>query len=274
LAPARIAWIFTTIIAVLIYGYHPAPWPYNLVMAIPFLALWIPSLLELRRYRAERTRLLVLAGLLIIATPSFARSLRYLDHDNSYQAQVMVAAERLLAPGERYFDGVHMIVTRPHATSFWLQRSGVLDIRAAAERGDFSMLERIFAEQPKLVILSYRTRGIAAALAPFLARSYLPVAPNILLTGAAVSADAPAVFEVRWAGAYRLYDAQGRPSPARFTLDGREAEGPVQLETGPHALRLAQDAGPLYLLPANLVQPVAVLPAPAQKPLFDRAHEF
>lgn len=273
-APERIAWIFTAVIAGLIYGYHPAPWPYNLVMAIPFLALWVPSLLELRRYRPERTRLLVIAGLLIIATLSFARNLRYLDHDNATQTQVVAAAERLLAPGERYFDGVHMIVTRPHATTLWLQRSAVLEIRAAAARGEFSTLETVFAEAPKLVILSYRTRGIEAALAPFLARSYLPVAPNILLAGAAVAADEATVFEARWAGAYRLYDAQGRPSAARFTLDGRDAAGPVQLETGPHTLRLAPGAGPLYLLPANLAQPVAVMSGPVQGPLFDKAHGF
>ena len=69
-------------------------------MAIPFLALWVPNLLDLRRYRAAQTRLLVMAGLLVIATPSFSRNLRYFDHDNAFQTRVMSAAERLLAPGE------------------------------------------------------------------------------------------------------------------------------------------------------------------------------
>ncbi len=100
------------------------------------------------------------------------------------------------------------------------------------------------------------------------------MAPNILLAGTVVADGEGAPFEARWAGAYRLYDAAGRPSAARFILDGRAAEGPVRLETGPHAVRLAQGAGPLYLLPANLAQPVAVLPAPLQEPLFDQAHEF
>ncbi len=124
------------------------------------------------------------------------------------------------------------------------------------------------------MILSYRTKGIEAALAPFLARSYLPVAPNILLSGGRVEGPAERVFETRWAGAYRLYGADGRPSAARLLADGREVAGPLRLDLGPHRLRLAQEAGPLYLLPANLERPVTVLPAPVQQPLFDKAHGF
>ncbi len=272
--PEGIAWIFTAVIVGLIYGFHSAPWPYNFVMAIPFLALWGPCVIEVVRQRPERIRLMVLALLLVVISPSFIRNLRYLEHDNAFQTQTMRTAESFLAPKDRYFDGVHMIVTRPHATSFWLQRSVVLDIRAAAERGDVSTLETIFAEQPKLVILSYRTKFIEAALAPFLAHSYLPVAPNILLAGTTVAAGEATVFEARWAGAYRLYGADGRPSTARLLADGREVAGALRLDLGPHRLRLVQEAGPLYLLPANLERPVTVLPEAVQEPLFDRAHNF
>ncbi len=272
--PERIALIFTIVIAALIYGVHPAPWPYNFIMAIPFLALWGPYALEPFSHRPERIRLLLMGFCILFVGLSFIRNVRYLEHDNKYQRQTMQLAENLLLPDERYFDGVHMIVTRPHATNLWLQRSGVLDITAAAERGDYGALEQIFALNPKVVILSYRTRGIEAALAPFLEGSYLPVAPNILLSGSPVEGRGERVFQVRWAGTYRLYGADGRPSAAVLLADSREVAGPVRLDLGLHRLRLAREEGPLYLLPANLERAVTVLPAPVQEPLFEKAHSF
>ncbi len=273
--PERIALIFTIVIAALIYGVHPAPWPYNFIMAIPFLALWGPYALEPFSHRPERIRLLLMGFCILVVGLSFARNVRYLAHDNKYQRQTMAMAESLLLANERYFDGVHMIVTRPHATNFWLQNSLVLSIREAAERGEYGILEEIFAQNPKLVILSYRTQGIVAALAPFLEGSYLPVAPNILLSGSPVVGRGELVFETRWAGSYRLYGADGRPSAAMLLADGREVAGPLRLDLGPHRLRLARQAGPLYLLPANLApRSVTVLPAPVQERLFSYAHSF
>ena len=57
-------------------------------------------------------------------------------------------------------------------------------------------------------------------------------------------------------------------------LDGRRAEGRVRLEAGPHTIRLAVDAGLLYLTPAGVAGSVTVLLEPVQRPLFEKAHSF
>ncbi|MFQ5773866.1 MAG: hypothetical protein ACE5GS_05060 [Kiloniellaceae bacterium] len=270
----RVALVFTAVVSGLVYGLHPAPWPYNFVLAIPFLALWSPLVLEPVRRGPERTRALLVAAVLAIMSLSVVRNIAYLEHDNAAQNETVRRAERLLAPGEPYFDGIHMVVTRPHATDLWLQRSELLEILAGAKRGDYSTIERVLAEGPKVWILSYRTKTIEDVLRPYLERSYVAVAPNLLLSGVALPGPGETVFETRWGGVYRLRAGDGTPSPAELFVDGRRLSGAVALEPGRHSLRLAEGAGPLYLLPADLAGPVQIPPEPNQTPLFPDAHVY
>ena len=46
---------------------------------------------------------------------SFLRNLQVLKHDNAFQNETVRRAERLLGPGDTYFDGIGMLVARQHA---------------------------------------------------------------------------------------------------------------------------------------------------------------
>lgn len=269
----RIALIFTTVVAVSFYGVHPAPWPYNFILVIPFLGLWAPYLIE--PLRPAPLRLQVVAGAVVLAilTSSFARNVHYLAFDNVAQVETIETAESLLAPNERYFDGTHMIVTRPLAAPFWLQRGELLRILDNAARGDTSLVDEIFG-QPKVVIESYRTDTIEEVLAPYLRHSYVRVAPNVLLSGTALPSEAASDFVVQWEGVYRLRDVDGRPSDAALTVNGTTLSGAIRLKRGRYAVRLVEpSAEPLYLLPANAA--IAIPAAPiVNRPLFANAHLF
>jgi len=246
----RIAMIFTAVIAVLVFRYHSAPWPYNFIMAIPFLALWSPLLIAPIRRLSKPWQMATLAIALLIVGVSFVRNLQYFGHDNAVQERIMVQAESLLEPSEAYFDGIFMIVTRPNAVDRWLGHSAILRIQLAAANGKFNAIENVLANMPKLWILNYRTKKIENILSPFLDDSYVAVASNILLTGMRLEGQVVRVFQNRWPGAYRLYDAEGRPSDATLLLDGVPVNGQITLRTGDYRMRMAAgQEGAYYLLP-------------------------
>lgn len=270
----RIALIFTAVVALSIYVLHPAPWPYNFILVIPFLGLWAPYLVEPLRPASLRLQVVAAAVVLAMLAASFGRNAHYLAYDNAEQVETMNTAETLLAPDERYFDGTHMIVTRPLAAPFWLHRATLLRILDEAERGEMSLVEQIFAGQPKVLIENYRTDTIKEVMAPYLGHSYVTVAPNVLLSGVALRGEQPSRFVVQWEGVYRLRHADGQQSDAALTINGRTLSGAIHLKRGRYAVRLAEPNGdPLYLLPANTT--IAIPEAPiANRPLFADAHVF
>lgn len=246
--PERLAAVVGLVVAVAVFT-NSQPWPYVFVMTIPFLAVWSP--LPVGWAPAPR-RGAVLLVLLAILAASFVRNAAYLGRDNAEQRRVMARAERLLAPGERYSDGVGMLPTRPWAGELWNWDSIVLaGIRRGAAAGDHSPIEAILADQPKLWIDTYRLRALAPILAPRLAGSYLPVDPNILLAGTELPPGRAVVFRNRWEGEYRLYDGDGRAVDEPFRVAGEEVRGAVRLGLGAHRVE-SPGAGRRFLLPAGL----------------------
>jgi hypothetical protein len=148
-----------------------------------------------------------------------------------------------------------MIATRRHAGKIWWDAQGIRAIVESARRGEFTELDAAFAEQPKVVILNYRTQTLGPLLARYVVRSYVRVAPNALLSGIRIDGTGEVLFENRWAGRYRLYDAKGRPWDAAFRLDGDVAAADVLVGLGPHRVALRDSTGPGFLLPAGLSLP-------------------
>ena len=177
----------------------------------------------------------------------------------------MRVVESLLEPGDRYLDGIWMIATRRHAGKIWWDGPALRSIAEAAGRGDTTELDRAFAERPKVVVLNYRTLGIWPLLSRYVAASYVRVAPNALLAGLMVPGGGETLFENRWPGRYRLFDASGRPSKAAFRLDGAGVSGDVVVGLGPHRVALSAPAGGGYLLAAvpGLPGPLPVSSPPA-----------
>jgi hypothetical protein len=276
----RRAWIFTVVITVLMFA-HRSPWPYNFVLAIPLLGLWAPAVVAAIPEGKSVIKPAVLAGLITVFGFSFLRNIQFLAHDNTFQNETVRRAERLLSPGDAYFDGIGMLVARQHAG--WSLPGQVVSwdtpvvkaLKAAAARDDVSHFERIIAGGPKVWILSYRTLALKDILAPYLTDAYIAIYPNVLIAGRALDRSEETFFRVRWPGSYRLFDALGRPSEAAFTVDDKPASGLVTLDEGPHRIRVIGDEGPLYLLPADIAGlSFNLKDDPSQKPLFLDVYTF
>ncbi len=275
----RVAWIFTGVNVTLVF-LHPAPWPYNFIMAVPFLGLWAPLAVRPLAERNPGRSALILGGLTLALALAVTRNLGYLDNHNGVQNQTLRYAEALLGPADTYADGIGMVVTRRRAgRQDWWARSGISRILDGAKQDDFEMVDLVFADSPKVWILSYRTDALAEVLAPYFANAYLPIFPNILIAGAELSPGPAAVFQAYWPGKYRLYQADGTPADASFALDGRRGSGIVQIDKGEHSVQIfagqiVAGEGPLYLLPADISLPFDLNQPPKRQPLFDRVYTF
>ncbi|MCZ6604933.1 MAG: hypothetical protein O7A03_07290 [Alphaproteobacteria bacterium] len=275
--PIQVAWIFTGVIAALVYAYHPAPWPYNLTWALPFLALWAPMAVRfVVRARAELAPIAMLAVVLGLL-PGFGRNFEVLqNHTNAYQRAVVAEAESLLQPEERYADGIGMIVDRRRAADQqWWAVSTVRQINADAAVGNYRILHEVLAERPKIWLLSYRTRNVARALEPLLAQSYVQIHPNILIAGRALPADgSAATFDNYWPGAYELYRADGTAAgPRKLSIDAKAVTPPVTLTQGPH-LASAGGGERLFLLPVGHAGKIRVAEQAELQRLFPEPYGF
>ena len=277
--PERRALIFSGVISVLVFA-HPAPWPYNLVMAIPFLGLWSTALPRLVRKGPAAVSALFGGVVAIVLILSFARNALYLDHDNRFQNETVRLAETLLGPDDTYADGTGMVVTRRLAGSRWRgqvvswDRLAIGRILSLARRGNLDTIEAIFAGSPKVWILSYRTAALDTVLEPYFRNSYVPISSNVLLSGVRLVPGDETSFQNRWTGKYRLYKADGSPVAAPLIVDGKPATGGVALGTGKHSLRLVEGREPLFLLPADIPVPFTIPRRHEQRVLFDRVYTF
>jgi hypothetical protein len=230
-------------------------WPYVFVLPIVTLAVFSS---EVPRFAARRApALAVPVFLVLLAGLAFSclRNVRYLRASNADQLGIVRAVESFLGPEDRYLDGTWMIATRRHAGMIWWDAQSIGTILESARRGDFTELDTAFTEQPKVVIVNYRTQTLGPLLARYVVRSYVRAAPNALLSGVQIDGTGEKLFENRWVGRYRLYDAKGRPWDAAFLLDGVVTGGEVLVGLGTHRVALRDPAGPGFLLPAGLSLP-------------------
>lgn len=271
---ARLVWLFTGVIATLVY-LHPAPWPYNFIMAIPFLGLWAPVVTTALAKGSSGKAALIIGAVTLALSVSFARNAAYLGHNNTVQNETVRRAESLLGPEDTYADGIGMVVTRRRAgREQWWARYTLLRILDDVQRGDHALIEAVFADSPKVWILNYRTDTVADVLQGYLDQSYVAIFPNVLIAGRELAPGQEVVFQVPYPGRYRLYGADGRPAEAPLTVDGRPARGEVALGKGRHVVRLDGEITGLSLLPAEIAVPFDLSRSRAQRTLFGEIYTF
>ncbi len=277
--PERRAWIFSGVISLLVFA-HPAPWPYNLIMAIPFLGLWSTALPRLVRKGPAAVSALFAGVVAVVLVISFGRNAHYLDHDNRFQNETVRLAETLLGPDDAYADGIGMVVTRRQAGSRWRgqvvswDRLGIGRILADARRGNPDHIEAVIKGSPKVWILSYRTAALDSVLEPYLRNSYVPISSNVLISGVRLVHGDETLFQNRWKGSYRLYRADGRPADEPLIVDGKPVTGGVALGTGKHSIGFEEGRAPLFLLPADITVPFTIPRRHERRVLFDRVYTF
>lgn len=247
--PERLTLVYTIVLTILVFR-HNQPWPYVFIMAIPFLSLWVPGLLIVagpHRYG----RILMSALLSAACALSLVRNVGYLTHSNAAQFDVIAQAEALLGPEQAYFDGVGMVPTRPDRPRAWLDAHAVYTTLQEGE--DSKLMRALQRTPPDLVIHNYRIDRLQELLGPYLERSYVRVAPNILLPGVRLNAGSAMVFDVPVAGRYDLYVSGKRHAEASLIIDGKDVSFPAELERGPTRIEVPADLPEaLHLLPAGL----------------------
>ncbi|MEP2612537.1 DUF7055 domain-containing protein [Marinobacter alexandrii] len=265
----RVALVFTALTTLFVF-LHNQPWPYIFVMALPFMVMWLPSLL---RIMANRSRHLPLALVLIITAivTSFFRNAVYLTQfGNADQLAVVRNAESLSSEAELYFDGVGMLPNRSEPSPLWLDLPLILRTQ---ERGTRSELYAIFSQTPPhTVIRTYRLEGVEPVIRQRLRQSYVKVAANILLPGQALRLGEATVFDVPISGQYMLYSDAGQPIESIIEIDGTAAIMPIDLEVGKLSVKLTSGARHALLVPQGTYVGKFDATAP-DLPLFDNVYD-
>lgn len=243
----RIALIFSVVITVLVFA-HDQPWPYVFIMALPFMSLWSLTMLDGLAARARYLRLAWIALVTAMAI-SFVANILYFRFDNTAQLELVARAESLLAPDERYFDGIGMLPNRMEPTTLWLDKHYVLaTLRESGRSEAYNVLSK---SRPKLILWSYRMDYIYPVVAPLILNSYVRVAPNLRIAGFRLQPGERKIFDVPIAGTYALYSADGTPLRGRVEIDGTVLDPPFHLAIGPKTVTLRNGAGEALLLPAG-----------------------
>ncbi len=254
------AWCGLVLLACL---WHKQPWPYFLVFAGPPCFVLTAALLdgEAARRRGYSRALLAAIAALGIAHPLW-RIPSVLARSSEPQRFSVEIAEKLLAPGESYLAGMHMVHTRPHAGGGrlnWLdtRRLAAID-RAEAE----ALVETLRGNPPKLVIWNYRIAALPPPLSTYLQENYGHFTGNVFLYSPMGRAGA---LPIAFAGEYLVVGADGQT----LAIDGRALRPgeSIHLEAGSHQAT-SEGAFRLALRPA--------FEAPPRKPdpLFTQVYNF
>ncbi|MBE5073421.1 hypothetical protein IM511_03765 [Erythrobacteraceae bacterium E2-1 Yellow Sea] len=266
---SRIALIFSVLICAFVYS-HNQPWPYVFVMALPFLVLWIPTLIEAASGKARNLELLTLILGVAVAL-SFVRNVQYLmQFGNAEQFSIVRNAERLTAPNEIYFDGVGILPNRDEPTALWLDR---LMVQRSLAEGEASELYEIFQRvPPRTLIWSYRMALVEPVIRHQLNSSYVKVAANIRVPGRYLEKGSPTVFDVPISGRYALYSSGGQALRGCIVYDGKVIEPPLFLPKGNAKIELTDGPDNALLVQEGQYQGIFDALAPDYG-LFDKVYD-
>jgi hypothetical protein len=246
---------FTFIIAFFM-AIHRSPWPYVFVMIIPFFGAYAALISERLLDRVRDTRLkwaLASAALAIVLAGSLVRHQKHLRVTNALQYHTVQAAEAILNRGDTYYDAIAMLSTRRHADDdMILVRVILLDVLRNWETKGPALLDRLRAEQCKLIIFNYRI----AALPKDFTRSWLPehyvlFDTNLWVSGARIT-QSPRTVDLIWGGNYVAVAAS---QLADLRIDGRPIKPLTEtsLAPGSHEVRFT-GSGIVVLIPAEAYQ--------------------
>jgi len=271
--PKRIAWIFSLVVVSLVFN-HNQPWPYIFIWAIPFVALWGAELIMVLSPGRPDRRAWVMLLVMVILSGSFARNVRFVEHSNIVQHDTVMQAESLLGVTDKYCDAIGMIVNREQAKRMWWDPPRTKAIRAEAKLGDLKRLDRIFASEPKVWIITFRTEVLKDIIQPYFLNSFVRIFSNVLVTGTKVSGEIETSFKNYWPGEYRLYSPRGTRLDIPFYIDGVKVSGVVNIEKGDRSIRMDSDHQTAYLLPADITMQFQIPPRRKPTALFPWVFTF
>lgn len=239
---------------------NPAPYPYNLVLLVPFgfiLAVrWSSEQESLKAF--TRSGSMVLFVSLVVFThgmPFVKSTLRHLYRTNTRQEQLMALAESLTDPArDRIYDACGLVASRESAARQWFLH-GLL--RRQVREGVIPSLKKALEDSPATVILpNYRFTWLDAEEKAFLQANYLMPARDFFILGAQIPPSRP-TYRCLHPGRYFLTG----PADGTVILDGKPVQVPsaVQLTQGDHAFASGWDQSlTISWLGPNLAAPPPV----------------
>lgn len=230
---------------------NPTPYPYNLVLLVPFMVL--PLRLVGIRIRSLAPRLSASTPLLALLvtchlTPFIPPVLRHLEWTNERQHELMQLAESLTDPDhDRVYDAIGLVPSRSSIGRFWFLHSLFIPrVRSGAILSPAAML----AANPASVILrSYRTDWFSPEDVAFVNAHYVGLSDDLLVLGNVLPAGGGS-WECIHAGAYSLllHGAAPPGSGLDVRLDGRAFPFGSRLRIDKGVHRLTSSAGSRILV--------------------------
>jgi hypothetical protein len=220
---------------------NPTPFPYNLLLLVPFAFL-----LVVRVLRASLDSLPVqsawfpwIVGLIVFAhTVPFAHaSMRHLAWTNTRQQDVMAMAEALTDENtDRVYDASGLVVTRLATQRWWYIHS--LNLPGYGTPAFPRMSEALLKRPAAVFIRSYRTDWLPPEDQAFIAAHYIPLADDFWALG--TMTDTQRTWNCLLGGRYALQlEAASDGTPPSVLLDGTEVSpGVLTLSAGTHELRI------------------------------------
>jgi len=231
---------------------NPTPYPYNLVLLVPFMIVPLRRAgIRLRSLAPRLSTSAPLVALLVTChlTPFIRPVLRHLEWTNERQQELMRLAESLTDPSrDRVFDGIGLVPTRASIGRFWFLHTLFMDrVRSGAMPSPAAMLA---AHPASVIIRSYRTDWFSPTDVAFVNAHYVGLSDEFLVLGK-VLPPGGGRWECIHPGSYALllHGAASPGSDLGVLLDGRDHPfGSRQwIEKGTHELQSSQGSSILVL---------------------------
>lgn len=222
---------------------NPTPFPYNLVLLVPFiflLATQAVEALEESLRTGPALRALALGTVLFAhGAPFILATWRHVDMSNDRQEQLMSTAELMTDPArDRVYDGIGMVVTRDSIDYHWFLHSlNLANFRDGRWETVAEMLQR---RPPSVIITSYRMTWLRPEDFAFIQAHYLRLANDFWVLGATLP-EGGGPWKCDHPGRYQLlaYRKDERGAPTSVNVDGRPfGPGPGELPLGEHRVDL------------------------------------
>jgi len=217
------------ILALFVFVLNPTPFPYNLVLLVPFAYIACVRVLEPHPLLRNAGVVVVLA--IIHVLPFFHSVTRHLDRSNDRQFELVEATEALTDPQtDRVYDASGLVVNRRSVNYVWYLHSlNMRQYRTPALPSLPAMLER---EPAAVFIPSYRTDWIPQTDRAFIQSNYISIADDLWVLGTRI--EDGRVWECLHAGRYVLVSDSGSPvSVPLMSANGKAlAAEPTRFERG------------------------------------------
>lgn len=245
---------------------NPTPFPYNLVLMIPFAAMGVVKLLDPAIEALEAFPVLrpLALGLLIFThlIPFSHATLRHLDWLNDRQELLMNMAETLTDPvKDRVYDAAGLVPLRKSIGYNWFLHS--MNIQHFRD-GSWPSLAKMLTENPAAVILpNYRTDWLTDSDKAFINAHYLQISDDLLVLGGSIL-NGNGDWKCLHGGRYFL-GTKGGGYPG-LLVDGKPAaSNPLWIEPGTHHFE-GPGGHPIYIVwvGPNFDAPPSLLNSPHQ----------